>query len=238
MFRFFVLSFAMLAPLVAQSHTFLVKPDQAQVTEGQPVHLSVLMTEKLFASERLLRVEDIQIHLLANGRAVAIKLKSDEHNKKLRGEVVAPTGTLLLTAKAVPRYRAMEKGAHTQDPTQTLRIEAFSKALVNLKKGDQGHLAKSGDRLELIVLDNPAELSVGGSLRIKVLFEDQPLVGKVWAMTPGKPRIGVETDSQGIANLTLNTAGFWVLSVRHHIEEADIRSAHYEANANLLFAID
>lgn len=237
MIKSLVMTVTLLAPLFAQAHTFLVKPAQAQVPTGEPVHLSVLMTEKLFVSERLLEATDVQLRLLANGQISAIELKADQEHKTLRGEVLAPAGTLLVMAKAAPRYRAIEKGEKTQDPAKTLRIEAFSKALVNLKAGDEGFSARSGDRLEVVLLDNPAELKAGDSLRVQVLFDGKPLVGKVQAMSPDQPRVVAQTDAQGIASLTLNGAGFWVLRSSHHNQEADARSSRYEASANVLFAI-
>lgn len=238
MIKSMVVTVALLAPLFAQAHTFLVKPAEAHVAVGAPVQLAVLMTEKLFSSERLLKADEVQVRALVDGEVAAVELKADAADKSLRGEVSAPAGTLLVMAKAAPRYRAIEKGEKTQDPAKTLRIEAFSKALVNLKQGDKGFAARSGDRLEVLALDNPAELKGAGNLRVQVLFDGQPLVGKVQAMSPDRARVVAQTDAQGIATLALDGAGFWVVRSSHHLDEADARSSRYEASANLLFAVE
>jgi uncharacterized GH25 family protein len=233
-----VVTVALLAPLLAQAHTFVVKPAEARVAAGEPVQLAVLMTERLFSSERLLKVDEVEVRVLADGKRSVVELKADSADKTLEGEIRAPAGTLLVMAKAAPRYRAIEKGEQTQDPAKTLRIEAFSKALVNLKRGDPGFAATSGDRLEVVALDNPAELKGAGSLRVQVLFDGKPLVGKVQALSPDRPRVVAETDAQGIASLALEGAGFWVVRSSHHVDETDARSRRYEASANLLFAIE
>lgn len=238
MIKSMVVTVALLAPLFAQAHTFLVKPAQARVAAGEPLQLTVLMTEKLFTSERLLKADEVGLRVLADGQISPVELKADAADKTLRGEVSAPAGTLLVMAKAAPRYRAIEKGEKTEEPAKTLRIEAFSKALVNVSRGDEGYAATSGDRLEVIALDNPADLKGAGSLRVQVLFDGKPLVGKVQAISPDRPRVVAQTDAQGVAKLALEGAGFWVVRSSHHVEEADARSSRYEASANLLFAIE
>lgn len=92
--------------------------------------------------------------------------------------------------------------------------------------------------MEVVALDNPAELKGAGSLRVQVLFDGKPLVGKVQALSPDRPRVVAETDAQGIASLALDGVGFWVVRSSHHVDETDARSRRYEASANLLFAIE
>ena len=46
------------------------------------------------------------------------------------------------------------------------------------------------------------------------------------------------TDAEGIANMQLPAAGSWVIRSGHHIDEADARSACYEASASLLLTIN
>ncbi|EWC40480.1 DUF4198 domain-containing protein [Stutzerimonas stutzeri] len=228
----------LLVPLFTQAHTFLIKPDNATANPDEPLQFSVLMTEKLFQGERLLDPEQVEVHLLQNGKTTPLNLEADETAKALRGEAAAPTGDALLVARAAPRYRPIDKKEKTDDPAKMLRIENFSKALINPATDGVAYHARSGDRLELIALDNPASLSASKPMRVQVLFEGEPLPGKVQALSPGRERIVAETDAEGIASLTLPTAGVWIVRSSHHREEADARSARYEASANLVFAID
>lgn len=228
----------LLVPLSTQAHTFLVKSDSVTANPGEPLRFSVLMTEKLFQGERLLDPRQVEVQLLQDGKTTPLKLEADETAKALRGEAAAPIGDALLVARAAPRYRPIDKKEKTDDPAKMLRIESFSKALVNPAAGGDAYRTRSGDRLEVIALDNPASLSAGKPLRVQVLFDGEPLAGKVQALSPEHQRIVAETDAEGIASLTLPTAGVWVVRSSHHRDEADARSARYEASANLVFAID
>lgn len=228
----------LLVPLFTQAHTFLVKPDSVTANPGEPLQFSVLMTEKLFQGERLLDPRQVEVQLLQDGKTTPLKLEADEAAKALRGEAAAPKDNALLVARAAPRYRPIDKVQKTDDPAKMLRIESFSKALVNPNGDGDAFRARSGDRLELIALDNPNSLSTGKPLRVQVLFDGEPLAGKVQALSPGRERIVANTDAEGIASLELPTAGVWVVRSSHHSDEADARSARYEASANLVFTID
>lgn len=225
----------LLAPLYAQAHTFLVKPES---TSNDQLAVSVLLTEKLFTGERLLQPEDISLRVLVGTTEQTVPLQADIPAKVLRGTLAAPAGSAMLSARAAPRYRAIEKGQQTDDPAQTLRIEAFAKALVNPAKDHTGFSLRSGDRLELIPLDNPAKLKAGYKLRVQVLFDGQPIAAKVAAMSPEQPRVSAQADAQGIVRLSLPANGTWLLRSGHHNDEADARSARYEATASLLLQID
>lgn len=225
----------LLAPLYAHAHTFLVKPEPLS---NQHIPVSVLMTEKLFDGERQLRVEDITLRLMTGNTEQTVTLQADEQAKVLRGTLTALDGSAVLSARAAPRYRAIKKGQQTDDPAQTLRIEAFAKALINPEKDQEGFTQRSGDRLELVPLDNPAHLDAGDELCVLVLFDGKPLAGKVAAMSPQQTRLMAQTDAQGIARLTLPAAGSWLLRSSHHSNETDARSARYEAAASLLLQVD
>lgn len=233
--RIILLASLLLAPLAAQAHTFLVKPEQ---TDDQ-LSIAVLMTEKLFQGERLLSSSDVSLRLLSAEGQQDITLHADETAKALVGEIPALASSAIAVARSAPRYRAIEKGQQTKDPAKTLRIEAFAKALINPQGSGEAYTLRTGDRLELAPLDNPANLSSGDTLRVAVLFDGQPLANaRVAAMAPQQDRLVAHTDAEGIAKLQLPAAGSWVIRSGHHIDEADARSAHYEASASLLLTID
>ena len=236
MIRTVVLAALVAIPAWAQAHVFLVKPDAAEAPAGKPVGLSVLMTEKLFEGERLLAPESVQARLLGADGETPVPLRADVETKALRGQVVT-AAVVVLAARAAPRYRAIEKGEQTDDPARTLRIEAFSKALLTLQPGAAGFDRLSHDRLELIPLDNPANDGIG-ELRVRVLFDGKPLATRVQLMAAGKPRVSAMSDQDGVVRLPVTERGFHLVRTAHHIEEPDARSARYEATASLVFAIN
>ncbi|HSX69615.1 MAG TPA: hypothetical protein VLF16_01680, partial [Pseudomonas sp.] len=119
----------LLAPLYAQAHTFVVVTDAT--TDGQ-LPIRVLMTEKLFEGDRLLKAEDVSLRLIDGENEQRIPLSADSQAKALRGSIAAPTGSALLAARTAPRYRAIEKGQQTEDPAKTLRMESFAKSLIGV----------------------------------------------------------------------------------------------------------
>lgn len=234
----FLLALLMALPLTAHSHSFVVKPDQMQMAPGSTLGASVLMTEKLFEGQRLLAVGDVHLRLLTKDGETAVPLNADAAAKALRAEFAAPQGSVLLAARAAPRYRAIDKKEKTTDPARTVRIETFAKALLNLAPGDIGFARRSADRLEMVFLDNPAEWSAGAPLRVQVLFGGQPLATRVQAMSPGQPRVSVDSDADGMASLTLGNAGVWLLRSSHQTGETDERSSRYQATSSLVFNLE
>lgn len=225
----------LLAPLYAQAHTFLVISD---VATDQRVPVRVMMTEKLFKGERLLEPQSVRLRMIVGTSEQNIPLIADTEAKVLRGSVAVPTGTAVLAARAMPRYRAIDKGHQTDDPAKTMRIEAFAKSLINGKSDTSGFDQRIGDRLELVPQSNPAELDAGEELRVLVLFDGKPIAGRLVAMSPQKERAVAQSDKNGIARLQLPKPGYWVIRASHHTNEADARSARYEASASLVIEMD
>lgn len=225
----------LLAPLYTQAHTFLVISD---ATTNQHVPVRVLMTEKLFEGERLLEPKDVSLRMVVGTSEQNIPLIADTQAKVLRGSVVAPTGTAVLAARAMPRYRAIEKGQQTDDPAKTVRIEAFAKSVINGSTDKRGFDQRIGDRLELVPQSNPADLDAGDELSVMVLFDGKPIAGRVVAMSPQQERVVAQADESGIARLQVPKAGYWVIRAGHHTNEADERSARYEASASLVIEMD
>lgn len=77
-----------------------------------------------------------------------------------------------------------------------------------------------GNTLEIVPLYNPSSVLPGGRLRVRVLYEGEPLAGA--SVTGGKAgggeaEIVTNTDSDGVAEVTLLTPGRWYLRTIHMI---------------------
>ncbi len=100
----------------------------------------------------------------------------------------------------------------------------YAKALIQVGSGKKGFSSMCGSRVELIPLDNPYSLQAGQYLRVKVLFEGNPLSTFVYATYKGyKPvedafPVTVRSDAKGIARLKLNVAGQWMVFVSHKVD--------------------
>ena len=79
-----------------------------------------------------------------------------------------------------------------------------------------------GQRLEILLENDPRRLKPDGSLTVKVLFEDRPLAGaKVFAcrraQTEGQPPVVLTaaTDAKGLAAFKLDQPGLWLVRLVH-----------------------
>jgi Domain of unknown function (DUF4198) len=87
--------------------------------------------------------------------------------------------------------------------------------------GDKTWATRTGQRLEIMPLQNPLLVRVGGALGVQVLFEGQPLAGalvKAWHRQEGQTLvIRARTSGDGQATFNLPHAGGWMVSVVHMV---------------------
>jgi hypothetical protein len=83
-------------------------------------------------------------------------------------------------------------------------------------KGDQ----QLGFTLELIAERNPYELTAGGELPVRLMYDDRPLAGAlVIAFNRAHPseKIRIRTDQDGRVRLRLSESGLWLVKAVHMI---------------------
>ena len=117
-------------------------------------------------------------------------------------------------------------------PKQTERYARTLKCLLQVGDGTDGDLHKRvvGQKLEILLLQNPYLLKPGDDLEVQVLFDGKPLGGqRVTAFNgDGERRVSaprVRTSANGVARFNLNREGFWLVRVVHFIpcaERSDI----------------
>ena len=83
----------------------------------------------------------------------------------------------------------------------------------------------TNESLEIVPLQNPAEMDNGGKLPVKVLFEGKPLSGvAVTATRAGLDKedtVKAATDGKGMATLQLPHEGPWMLMARYKMPYPD-----------------
>ena len=107
---------------------------------------------------------------------------------------------------------------------------------------DAGWSVRTGQRLELLPLNDPYRLAPGGELGLQVLFEGRPLAGallKCWHRREGRTELLTgRTDNVGRVSLRLPWAGVWMASVVHMVPVTE--SQHYDWDSfwgNLSFSL-
>ena len=98
------------------------------------------------------------------------------------------------------------------------RYARTMKCLIQVGAAADGELHRRpvGQRLEILLLQNPYRLDPGGELEFQVLFEGEPLEGQLVTAfnrdsngTVSKSH--ARTDSEGIGRFRLHSGGFWLL---------------------------
>jgi len=124
------------------------------------------------------------------------------------------------------------------------RYRRNTKALVQVGRADAAYAKRTGQRLEILPLDDPFSAAPGDMLRFRLLFDDKPLpqaLVKAWHRKDGQTVvIRTRSDADGSIRLNLPYAGAWMLSTVHMIPAAD--AARDEADwdsfwGNLTFAL-
>jgi uncharacterized GH25 family protein len=128
--------------------------------------------------------------------------------------------------------------AHMGDrPQQRERYARFFKTLVQVGevRDDDLHGRVVGQKLEILLMNNPYTMEPGDYLDVQILFESKPLEGILVTAfnTDGKSPVRnskVYTDARGYARFELNRPGFWLLHLVHLLpcsEHSDVVSCAF-----------
>lgn len=174
-------------------------------------------------------------------------------------------GTYLVGASLLPRFIALS----AQDFNSYLRSDGLPDVLAERRRSNTlgrparelyqkhvkavfqvGEMRTSGfDRVldypaEIVPLDNPYTLRIGGSLRVRALVESRAVGNQlvIWGgRSPNGSRIAqrsVRTDSTGVARITALGSGIWYVKFIHMVPAPAGDSVDYHSKwATLTFAV-
>lgn len=97
----------------------------------------------------------------------------------------------------------------------------YGKAIINHGKGDGSILSKEiGHTLEIIPLNDPADLNEGDDMRIKVLYKGKPLSTDISATyvgfsTEGEWAYTAKSDMDGKGKIKILKPGIWLVKIGH-----------------------
>ena len=123
------------------------------------------------------------------------------------------------------------------------RYRRFVKTLVEVGgKSDQTFAVHTGQRFEIVPVNDPLAAAVGDTLQFSLLFEQKPLANalvKAWYLHDNQTvMIRARTDDAGRFTFNLPYAGTWMLSVVHMIPATDSSEDDWDSLwGNLTFAI-
>lgn len=254
--RHSLIALATLVPLlaspVARAHEFIIKPGASRAEPGAPVPFSVISSHVFMQGEEQEDAEDISVAVLvAGGKRQPVQITRRDATLTYDGQAAAPTaGTFMLVGARLPQVwsltpEGLKRGTPATLPgaTSPMKVEKFSKTLINLSPDDQGFAAVVGDRLEIVPVSNPATLHPGQDLSVRILFDGQPLSTRVYATydgftdNPATYAYFTETADDGTARVRATRPGLWMVRVEQRMSERATGHERYMARAVLVFEV-
>lgn len=248
------------ASFVPAQDTYLL-PERFQLQPGEACEIGVHSGDFFPASEFAVPPEQLLRARLSSGAPLR---RWEEQGERTVTRFTAPSapGTYYAAVETAPAARELEADdfeAYLADEGETAVIEWRSrqgearrpgrelirrsaKALITVGKPGPGFDRPVGHPLEIIPLQNPASLSPGDTLMIRVLFRGAPLRGALvnvrWLYADG--RMGSlaagPADTRGQAAIRIEARGRWKLHTLRLVRRLDRREADWDTySASLTF---
>lgn len=109
-------------------------------------------------------------------------------------------------------------------------------------KSDATYAIHTGQRLEMVPLDDPLSQTPGAPLRVRLMFDGKPLPGallRAWHHNLDQTvSIRTITDDSGVVTFTLPYSGTWMISTVHMIASTEPAEADWDSFwGNLMFEV-
>ena len=185
------------------------------------------------------------------GKDGKVTLKQSGENYHYEGAKLKD-GTYAITGEYKPTFWTEDADGkwHMGGTKETIKNAKFcrratmsAKSVINVGAGDDFITKSTGQRLEIVPLENPAKFKVGEPFKVKVLFEGKPLKvatidGTFDGFLKDKSAFHATTDLKGETEVLALRPGKWVLKVVHKFPYADAKKCDEEtAIASFTFEI-
>lgn len=251
--------------LSVRAHEFWVLPDRFQLAGPGPATLSLAVGQEFtgdrvgFSRALLAQFE----HLSAEGRAdLRARVPADGAAASWRVDLTRP-GTHVLAITTEPseivlpaekfndylRAEGLQAVLRERERTGRSETEGRERYRRNIKtlvqvgaRGDPTYAVRTGQRLEILPLSDPARARSGEPLSFRLLFDTRSLPGalvKFWHRRGEQVQLlSATTDREGRVAFTPPEAGTWMASVVHMIPATDPPAHDWDSYwGNLTFAL-
>ncbi len=224
-----------LVALPAWGHDYWLMPHSFTPAPGSLLEVDFTCGHKYFPNQSIPDITRFRAFLTTpEGRRLALAYqKARESEARLLVPVFRP-GTYLISAVTVqPEFWSRtEKGyrpggrAAVPGALETGKYVKSTKTFFTVGKPSQGYQRLQGYEIELLPLKNPSTLRAGQGLPVQVWFRGKPLPGvEVFAFPEGFKGDGsgpasfkAKADAKGVARLTFERTGTWLVFTRHEID--------------------
>lgn len=229
----------------AVAHEFIVKPAQ-DVGDTTTVDAALMVTEVYMTPDRL-PPETTVLHVVTEEGQTLVDLSVNEDRQTMDAAFSTPEGAYLLVGRS-ERTRPVKPPRGTPEPaegtpTPMLRMQAFSKALVDPKGSGVYAQTPLGLRLELVPQQALDSVTAGDTVRFNVLFDGAPVSARVQATYDGHTTdehgyvVRTESDETGVAEVTFSEPGLWTVRTKVVREEAGDGYDQYEGASNIIIPV-
>lgn len=242
--------FCLALPLPALAHFLWLSPSEFMPKQGNHLKMYVCLGHR-FPLEDFFntnRVTGLELYG-PQGKAVKVPVLNDF---MFQTEALSQPGVYLAATEKKPGFFTTLTKGFARKPKPGLEgIKKCSQFLYIMKtvvvvgQGGQGDVSRRlGQSLELVPLDNPAQLKPGDFMRIQVLLKGKPLRGAfVYATYAGFSDSGAfaytnQADRDGIFTLRVLHPGIWLVYVKHEEPYPDPKMCDLlQYNSSLTFVV-
>lgn len=189
----FALAIGLSAP--AGAHEFIVKVTPQAPPKGAVVTAEFMASHIFTESDEMEDPNNVKAVLIQDGKTSDLTVKANPSAKDVSAEfTVSADSPVWLAGHRLPQLWSQTPEGMLAGDKSTLsgkkilytnKYEKFVKVLLNPSAGDSGFSRPIGQTLEIIPLDNPAGIKPGDEIRVKVLYNGQPVTVPIYASYMG-----------------------------------------------------
>ena len=179
----------------AQAHEFIVKVEPQSPAKGATVKAEFMASHIFTESAEMEDPKDIKATLIQDGQSTDLAVRANPEAKDVVAEFTISTeAPVWLAGHRLPQLWSQTPDGMLAGDKSTLtgkkilytnQYEKFVKVLLNPSAGDNNFSQPLGQTLEIVPLDNPAGLKVGDEIKVRVLYNGQPVAVPIYASYMG-----------------------------------------------------
>ncbi|MGK7924672.1 MAG: DUF4198 domain-containing protein [Spirulina sp.] len=234
-----ILAGLVLSATATNAHELILKPDRLATKGREMLEFAILSTHQFMQPEEMEAAEIVEAVLFQDGRTLPLTIQENPTANQLEGVVsLTHHNPAYLLAHRLGAIWSMTPEGMKEGTRATLsevewsaKYEKFAKTLINATQGDLTYNRPVGQLLEIVPMDNPANLKPGDDLIVRILYKGQPLDAEVKATydgfsdTPSTYAYFTETLAQGLAKIRIISSGIWMVRVQH---TKDVQGEDYD----------
>ena len=236
----------------AQAHEFIVKVTPEAPQKGVAATAEFMASHVFTESDEMEDPKDIKAALIQDGQAADLAVKANPAAKDVLAEFTVSTeAPVWLAGHRLPQLWSQTPDGMLAGDKNTLsgqkilftnKYEKFVKVLLNPSAGDKSFSKPIGQTLEVVPLDNPAGIKVGDEIKVRILYNGQPVAVPVYASYMGfsdqQNTYAYYTEpEEGDPVVKITAKGMWLIRANYKVSGSGDLKTH-DLKAVMQFMVD